>query len=78
MKKNASLVDLWMFSNLISGECAELIIQALQHNSALNKLVLPLYSEGIKQKIRLVADEVNKRRESRECLRLVKLKITLI
>ena len=35
MKKNTSLVVLHMYSNPISGECAQLIVQALQHNNTL-------------------------------------------
>ena len=36
MKKNTSLVELDMGNNSISGECAELIVQTLQHNNILD------------------------------------------
>ena len=75
MKKNTSLVELHMEGNRISGECAELIVQALQHNNTLQKLKLPYYyDDKVKKRIRLSAEEVNKKRESHECQ--VKLKIT--
>ena len=68
MKKNASLVELFMYDNPISEECAQKIVQALQHNNTLHQLWLPFrYSEDIKIKIILSAEEVNKKRESREC-----------
>ena len=67
MKKNTSLVELRMFDNPISGECAQLIVQALQHNNTLQRLILPKYSDGVKERIRLSAEEVNKKRESRNC-----------
>ena len=71
--KNNSLVRLDIDHNQISGECAQLIVQALQHNT-LQYLCLPWYSEDVKKRIRLPAEEVNKKRESRNCQ--VKLKIT--
>ena len=64
MKKNTSLVELYMHANPISGECAQNIVQALQHNNTLQVLRLPSYSEDVKRRIRLSANEVN-RRESR-------------
>ena len=68
MKKNTSLVELEMNGKRISGECAQLIVQALQHNNTLEYLHLPAgYSEDIKERIRLSADEVNKKRESCQC-----------
>ena len=73
LKKNASLVELWMYHNPISGEYAQLITRALYDNSTLQLLSLPLYPQDIKEKIRLTAEEVNKKRESRECQ--VKLEI---
>ena len=66
MKKNNSLVELKMYSNPISEECAQLIVQALQHNNTLQLLWLPDYSD-VKKRIRLSAEEVNKKRESRNC-----------
>ena len=74
MKKNTSLVELAMYNNPISEKCAQLIIEALQHNNALRLLFLPNYSEDAKKRIRLSVEEVNKKRESRECK--VKLEIT--
>jgi len=74
MKKNSSLVELRMPNYPISEECAQFIIQALQHNSTLQLLVLPIgYSEDVKEIIRLLVEEVNKKRESHECQ--VKLEI---
>ena len=73
MKKNTSLIELWMYSNPISEECAQLIVQALLQNNSLQQLSLPIYPENVKQKIRLLADEVNKKRES--CHHQVKLEI---
>ena len=68
MKKNTSLTDLDMGGNPISGECAQLIVQALQYNNTLQLLVLPIwYSEDVKKRIRLSVEEINKKRESREC-----------
>ena len=68
MKKNISLVELRMSNNPISGECAQLIVQSLQHNNTLHELWLPYeYPEDVKKKIRLSAEEVNEKRESREC-----------
>ena len=74
MKKNASLVALYMDGNPISEKCAQLIVEALQHNNTLQQLWLPDYSEDLKKRIRLSVEEVNKKRESRECQ--VKLEIT--
>ena len=74
MKKNNSLVELDMYGNPISRECAQLIVQALQHNNTLQDLRLPWYSDDVKKRIRLSAEEVNKKRESRNCQ--VKLDIT--
>ena len=68
MTKSTSLVFLSMSGNPISGECSQLIVQALQHNNTLQELFLPSgYSEDVKEKIRLLAEEVNKKRKSRQC-----------
>ena len=74
MKKNTSLVELRIHGNLISEKCAQLIVEALQHNNTLQLLWLPHYSDDAKKRIRLSLEEVNKKRESRECQ--VKLEIT--
>ena len=74
MKKNNSLVKLVMRGNPISGECAQLIVQALQHNNTLQYLQLPGYSDDVEERIRSLAEEVNKKRESRNCQ--VKLEVT--
>ena len=74
MKKNDSLFRLDMDDNPISGECARLVVQALQHNNTLQELCLPRYSDDVEKRIRLSAEEVNKKRESRNCQ--VKLGIT--
>ena len=76
MKKNTSLVKLWMYGNPISKECAQLIVQALQHNNTLQLLILPLdHPEYIKERIKLSAEEVNKKRENRGCR--VKLEVVV-
>ena len=67
MKKNTSLVRLDMEGNPISEECTQLIVEALQHNNTLQLLWLPYYSKDAKKRIRLSVEEVNKKRESREC-----------
>ena len=67
MKKNTSLVELYMSGNPISGECSQLIVQALQHNNTLQELVLPYYFEDVRKRIRSSAKEVNKKRESCQC-----------
>ena len=74
MKKNTSLVELYMWGNPISGECAQLIVQALQHNNTLQKLWFPSYSDGVQKRIRLSAEEINKKRKNHNCQ--VKLEIT--
>ena len=66
MKKNTSLIKLKMYANPISGECSRLIVQALQHNNTLQYLYLPSYSYQVREKITSSAEEVNKKRESRE------------
>ena len=73
MKKNTSLVELKINNNRISAECAQLIVQALQHNSTLHYLRLPCYSDDDKERIGLLVEEVNDKRESRNCQ--VKLKV---
>ena len=75
MKKNTSLVELYMHSNPISGECAQLIVQALQYNNTLQLLWLNYYypHDDVKKKIRLLKEEVNKKRETHGCQ--VKLEI---
>ena len=74
MKKNTSLVRLDMEYNPISEECAQLIVQALQHNNTLRLLRLNYYyHDDVKEKIRSLQEEVNKKRETHGCQ--VKLKI---
>ena len=73
MKKNTSLFRLDMYGNPISEKCAQLIVEALQHNNTLQILRLPYYSEDTNKRIILSVEEVNKKRESCECQ--VKLEI---
>ena len=40
MKKNTSLAHLYMYDNPISGECSQLIVEALHHNNTLQRLLL--------------------------------------
>ena len=56
-----------MYGNRINGECAQLIVQSLQHNNTLHVLQLPHYSDDVKMLIRLSTEEVNKNRENCEC-----------
>ena len=67
MKKNTSLVILLMHNNPISGECAQLIVQALQYNNTLQRLYLNSYPGDVKEKIRSLKEEVNKKRKTRGC-----------
>ena len=67
MKKNTSLVALYMHHNPISGECAQLIVQALQYNNTLQQLDLNVYPDDVKEKIRSLKEEVNKKRETHGC-----------
>ena len=79
MKNNTSLVVLKMPNNPISGECAQLIVQALQHNDTLQLLYLPFgYPENINEKIRLLATEINEKRESHGCEVKLKIKFTFL
>ena len=73
MKKNTSLVGLYLKINTISGDQAQLIIQGLQQNNTLQWLHFSSYTHDIREKIRLLVDEVNDKRENRECQ--VKLEI---
>ena len=73
--KNTSLAYLHIFHNRISGECAQLIVEALQYNNTLRGLGLNYdYPNDIKKKITSLAEEVNKKRETHGCQ--VKLKIS--
>ena len=72
--KNTSLVKLFMHHNSISAKYAQLIVEALKQNNTLQQLRLPDYSQDAKEKIRLLVEEINKKRESCECQ--VKLEIT--
>ena len=73
MKKNTSLVRLYMYGNPISEECAQLIVQALQHNNTLQLLQLNYYYHDVNEKITSLQEEVNKKRETHGCQ--AKLKI---
>ena len=68
IKKNASLVKLYMHDIPIRGESAAIIVKALEHNSTLQTLCLPFgYDQEIMEKIASLAEEVNKKRESCKC-----------
>ena len=71
IKKNTSLIELTMDNNPISGECAQLVVQALQDNNKLQKLYLNDYPEDIKMKIRSLEEEVNKKRETQVKLNFI-------
>ena len=67
MKKNTTLVQLSICSNPIGVDCAQLIVQALQHNNILQQLCLNRdYPCDVKEKIELLQEEVNKKREACE------------
>ena len=74
MKKNTSLIELHMHNNPISRECAQLIVQALQYNNTLQQLYLNVYPYAVIEKIGLLKEKVNNKRETRGCK--VKLTIT--
>ena len=57
LKKNTSLISLFLHKNPISGECSQLIVEALRYNNTLQELCLPCYSENVEKKIK----EINKR-----------------
>ena len=74
MKKNTSLVELLMHDMSIRGESIDVIIEALKHNSTLQHLYLPFrLDQDTKDKVRLLVEEVNQRRENCQCQ--VKLEI---
>ena len=57
-----------MHETSIRGESAAIIVKALEDNSTLQKLCLPFgYDQEIMEKIASLAEEVNKKRESRKC-----------
>ena len=74
MKKNTSLVELYMYGIRISAECAQLIVAALQHNNTLKELWLPSRIYNVLGRNELSAEEVNKKRESRNCEVELKIK----
>ena len=68
MKKNTSLVELFVQDTPISGERALLIVEGLKHNDTLQKLCLPFgYQQYTKDGIRLSVEEINKKREDCGC-----------
>ena len=68
IKNNTSLTKLKMYNNPISGECAQLIVQALLHNNTLEYLGLNYgYPQDVKERIKLLAEEVNNKRENCGC-----------
>ena len=56
-----------MDHNAISGECAQLVVQALQYNNTLERLYLNYYPYDVMQKIRSLGEEVNKKRITHGC-----------
>ena len=74
MKKNTSLVKLYMHYNPISGECALLIVEALQYNNSLHVLSLNRdYSDNVKGKIRSLEEEINQKRTTHGCQVMLKI-----
>lgn len=67
MKKNTSLTIILMSNSPISGECAQLIVQAFQHSSSLWELCISyMYTEDDKKRIRLSANEIIRKSRIRE------------
>ena len=63
LQKNTSLTELIMFGNPFNITNALKIIQSLVHNNTLQYLVLPWYPPKGQKKIRVLAKEIDKRRE---------------
>ena len=77
MKKNTSLVELRIHDNPISEECAQIIVKALQYNNTLQLLYLNYYySQDVKERIELITEEINKKRESHGCQVKLDIKFT--
>ena len=67
MKTNTCLAELCVCSNPIGAGCAQFSVQELQHNETLQRLCLNRdYPRDIKEKIELLQEEVNKKREACE------------
>ena len=68
LKNNNCLVNLRLkYNDKISANAAEHLVQALQYNSKLQVLALPIYDEDVKKRIRSMQKDINKNRESRGC-----------
>ncbi|XP_065913287.1 protein NLRC5-like isoform X2 [Dysidea avara] len=69
MKENTSLVLLVMNTDDVSAEDAQRTVKTLHLNNSVQLLYLPKsFPDDVKEKITLLQDEVNKKRESRGCL----------
>ena len=66
-----------MNNNPISGECAQLLVQALQHNKTLQLLHLNDYPDDVKGKIRTLQEETNKKRKARGCQEKLEIRFGL-
>ena len=66
MKKNASLVEMYIWGNPISGKCGQLIVQALQHNTSLQELWLSFKHPEDREKVRLSADGIKRKEKIME------------
>jgi len=64
---NSLLVKLGMWGNKISAEAAKNLVQALKQNSTLEVLALPSYDKHVKRSIKIIEEEIRKKRESRGC-----------
>ena len=73
MRKNTSLIKLLIYNNPLSGECVQRIVESLQYNNALQQLRIGNFNGDIIERIKLSAEEVNRKRECSECQ--VKLKV---
>jgi len=67
LKGNTSLPKLNLGGNPITAKYAQILVKALQHNSTLEELVFPEYTEDEKSKIVPLAETVNRIRVICEC-----------
>ena len=77
MKKNTSLAELEMFFAIISGECAQLIVQAHHHNNTLQWISLTCLKSN-EERIRSLVKEANLKRKSCECRMKLRVRMNTI
>ena len=67
LEKNNCLVQLYMWSNPLTGKAIVNIVNSLKVNNTLAMLGLPKCPEDIKKTISSLQQVINKNRESRGC-----------